>query len=290
MNFRADFRKNIIGLLKQTGAAFDSNADTAKLCMQYLQIYDRLFIPQGIYKVEFSKELKNRMNTYSMGIINAIADIKSKLEKGCGISGYFSKSIRKAQNPDILLRNWNIYHAHIDAPLPKDRKYVVRSNQLLFFTYKGNVVYFIDILPHPKGNTWFNKKLIEVIYDNWPNLLEITDFTDVSPNLTDEEITKAMKRMYTLIKVRDRVVAPTAGGVASSGDNLIAVRQTQYYFNKLKEWEIWLIENEQLIVSGFEKQENKKITEPLDIELIIEDGFFVAYDRRCQMKIKMFAL
>jgi len=44
------------------------------------------------------------------------------------------------------------------------------------------------------------------------------------------------------------------------------------------------------IVSGFEKQENKKITEPLDFELIIEDGFFVAYDKCCQMKIKMFAL
>ena len=259
MDMKNDFRKIIIAELKRFRISFDESKDTAKLCIEYFQVFDKLFILQGKSKVEFSKELIDKLAGFDKDTVAAIDDIKSKLEAGQDISPYLSNDIRKAQKADMLLRNWNIYHAHVKMPLLNRKKKATRSENLLFFTHDRDTVYFIDVLPHPKGDEWFSTELLNIIYDNWKQLLRIAPgVTDFSPKMTDKEFTRGMASFCLLAKVRDCVVFPTNLGVASSGDSVMAVKKADNYLNSLTLLQDFLVESENDILMRIEKEIDKK--------------------------------
>ena len=262
MNFFDDFREIVINKLKSIGAGVNPKnvSNTNKLFLQYLQVLDKLFVPHQKLDVLFSQELMQKMVSFSKGTQNAIKDIKRRLEEGINILGYFSKDVCKSGVVDMLVRNWNIYHAHVDMPWNEAQKHVKRSNNLLFFTHKGCKVYFLDILPHPKGDEWPTKHFLEIIYDNWNDLLNIAPcVTSVKPSLSDKELYLARKRgVYVMVPVRDCVVFPPNLGIASSRDNNLAVRKLGHYMKNLKYWQKWLTEHENELLNELKVQTNKK--------------------------------
>ena len=68
----------------------------------------------------------------------------------------------------------------------------------------------------------------------------------------------------------------------------MAVRQAYSILNQLQRWEIDLKKNEEDIRNGIWDSMSISITEPLDYTLIVEDGFFVAYETHSKAKIKLF--
>ena len=81
---------------------------------------------------------------------------------------------------------------------------------------------------------------------------------------------------------------PTTMGVSSSGDSSYAVRVTFNIFNQLRQWEIHLKENEEAYKKEIINTMSMRIDKELDYKLIIEEGYFVAYEIHTQAKIKLF--
>lgn len=196
-----------------------------------------------------------------------------------------SKDIRtiSTKKSDFLLKNWNIYHLHLEKSL-KWKPY--QNSNLLFFQPKDTVVHLIDVKPHPKGNGWFARELLEIVYDNWPDLLIYRDGVKVE-SIPDDEIYDITKREIVFLSFKNGCLFPTNLGVATSGDSNMAVREADRVFDNLTIWEKELQDREdelrEMIV-----QNSFLVPPKLYFRLEIENGYFIAYEPFCGVKIKMF--
>ena len=290
MDFIADLRKIVIENLKALRASCDETLDTQRLCMQYLETVNRFFPPRRKYKVLISKELEGKISGLPDESIRVLSELKVRFENGVSVAQYFSDYIRQPKKADKLLKYWRIWHAHIDEAVGENRR-SKRSKLLLIFTCDAECIYFIDVIEHPKGNSWFQRAWLETIHDNWPELLNVYNgATDIVPkSLSDAEARRIMNRNYLFfIKVRDVVVVPNTLGVATDGTSADAIRETDYIVMNLKEWENHLMENEKTIQKQIEEQLGIVMPHPLDYELIIENDKWVAYEKSTKTKIEMF--
>lgn len=168
--------------------------------LEFLRWY-RLQIPKIPRKVFISKELgqSKKFKKHKKVIMR----LKKKFENGEDVMPFTSnrkKPTFKNHNPnnDYLLNDWNIHHFHLKTRLSKNNK-IKRSNDLLFcfIDENNNNVYFLNIYPHfneDKSNNWSNKDLLEIIDNNWGDVLE-ADSIETVPDiiLSDKEI-REMRR------------------------------------------------------------------------------------------------
>lgn len=177
---------------------------------------------------------------------------------------------------DFELKNWGIYHAHLDDKA--DGKYSNNPNSdLLFFQAKGRVVHLIDIKRHPRGSGWFDPELLEIIYRNWPWLLLSMHGIELLNPVPDEymhELSKSVNVMYTL--KNGLVVMPSSMGVATSGDSVEAVRQTDFLFNRIKQVEKTLVQDEEQIRDDYKSKTGIILGEKVIFKLDIDDHYFIA--------------
>jgi len=295
MDLVSDFRDLIISSLKELKASskelspnYKADDDVFDLTLKYFQLCDKLFIPQKKFNVLFSKELSSKLSCIPDSSHKAILDIKNRLDAGTDIVGYLSRSVRSADSPAMMVRNWNLHHAHIKEPIIEGQRKAKSSDILLFFTYDDATVYFLDVLPHPSGDNWFSTALLEIIYDNgWKHLLNIQPrLSNPKPKLTDAMINQRMKNTVVFIEVRGCVVMPFDGGVASSGDNNMAVKRAGYFVSNLKKWKTW---HEQVIADYQWTEElirnyehfSKEVKEFEDIRLTHFDwDYFYIFDNQ----------
>lgn len=288
MNFKYDLAQILKEELMQSGINIPADWDDYHICMNYLQISHRWFNSSVPYRVIYSKELMEKLPLLTKTERDALRDIEERL--GCckSLTSYMSRDISKTEikKSDFLLKNWDIYHLHLEQLLPPKIRYTLPN--LLFFQPKGSVVHFIDIKPHPKGATWFDRDLLEIIYKNWPWLLKYLKGLKPTQSISDNQIHDALKHCVTFLEFHGGVLMPTNIGVASSGDSSMAVRETDRIFNSLKKSEEYLKNNEEEIKNHISNELGINIGFPLDYELIIENGFFVAYEKTTKLKQKLF--
>lgn len=287
-----DFFHDLAKISKQE--LLDSNIkvpidwDDYDMVLNYLEMSKRWFDCSIPYKVVYSKELLQKLPLLTFAEQTAIKDIEKCLSECKPITDYMSKLIRKTEmnKSDFFLKNWDIYHLHLEKITAIKTRFTMPN--LLFFQQKGNIVHFIDVRKHPTGSEWFVKDLLEIVYNNWPWLFIYLKGVKPTINIPDAEIHELTKNVVTIIDFHDGALMPTTAGVTSSGHSSMSVRKADRYFNGLKESEKWLIENENALRKSIYKQLKIKITEPLDYELIIENRWFVAYEKKYKVKIKLF--
>lgn len=287
-----DLQHDLAKIAKQdlinAGMTIPTDWDDYAICINYLEIHQRWFDSSIPYRVVYSKELLKKLTSLTQEEKLALQDIEKCLNKCKPLTLYMSKGIRETniKKSDFLLKNWNIYHLHLEKLTPS-KNYYTKPN-LLFFQPKGNVVHFIDIRPHPKGSEWFNRDLLEIIYSNWPWLL--TFLKEVKPlqSIPDDQIHSITKNMNIIIDFHGGALSPSNLGVASSGNSIKAVMETNRIFNALKKNEDYLRENEDVIKQELENDIGITVDNSLDYELIVEDNYFVAYEKTYHVKIKLF--
>ena len=289
MDFQHDLAEISKELMHNAGVAVLPDWDDCYVCIKYLELQHRWFDSSIPYGVVYSKELLEKLSTLSLDEQNAIHDIVHRLKNSITIIPYMSKGLKnpKIHKSDFLLKNWDIYHLHLEKATPG--KPFTKPN-LLFFQRKGQMVHLIDVRKHPNGSDWFIRDLLETVYDNWPWLLHYFPGYTPTEAIEDHKVHNALKCMVVPIPFRNGMLMPTTLGVASSGDSSMAVRQAYSILNQLQYWEIDLKKNEENIRKGIWDSMSVSITEPLDYTLIIEDGFFVAYETHSNAKIKLFKL
>ncbi|MEL0602832.1 hypothetical protein [Pseudoalteromonas undina] len=199
--------------------------DIKNILLHFFTVKSRL-IPVVTWNVHISDRLRDR---------EEIQDIVYKLENGQNVNSLLSNKVRKlnqAKNSDQLRSEWGIYHLHFVES---------RSQELLFIYFSGNDAYLIDILGHenPDGTivTWTNTDLIQVLHDNWPQVIEASIFQKNSrvPILTTgQRRTLRKNSANTTVVVSDGTeYLPLAGGFSSSKHPTSAVIQADYLLNEV---------------------------------------------------------
>lgn len=289
MNFEHDLAEISRELMRDAGINVSPEWDDCYACIKYLELHHRWFDSSIPYKVVYSKELQKKLPTLSIDDQQAIADIVYCLENCVTITPYMSKALKHTaiRRSDFFLKNWDIYHLHLEKAIPG--KPFTKSN-LLFFQRKGQVVHLIDVRNHPKGSGWFVRDLLEIVYDNWPWLLRYIPKCIPVENIGEQNIHNALKNAIIFVPFRQGMLMPTTLGVASSGDSIMAVKQAYSILNRLRDWENELKANEDEIQKSIWNELSVQVTEPLDYELITENGYFVAYEIHSNAKIKLFEI
>lgn len=287
MDFRHDLAVMATGFLNQAGIKVPEEWDDYHICMKYLEIHQRWFDSSVPYDVLYSKELIAKMPTLTLSEQQAIQEIDRRLKNCEPLTPYMSRDIRKVsvKKSDFLLKNWNIYHLHLER---SDQGETYKSSNLLFFQPKGSTVHFIDVKPHPKGAGWFDRELLEIVFDNWPNLLNYMQDLKPVGTVSDDKMHELLKRTVAIIEFRGGALFPTNLGVASSGDSNLAVREAGRLFNHLKLFEIELAKREDEIRQEILDSMQIDIKDTLDYDLIVEEGYFVAYEKHSLAKIRLF--
>lgn len=288
MNFQHDLAKMTRQNLENAGITVPTDWDDYHTCMNYLEIHQRCFDSSIPYIVVCSKELLKKLPFLTRDEKMALQDIEKRLENCLTLTPYMSKKIRATniKNSDFLLKNWDIYHLHLEKLEPPKSRYT--KPNLLFFQTKGQVVHLIDVKPHPKGSQWFDRDLLEIIYSNWPWLLTFLNGIKPAESIPDDQVHNMTKRCALIIDFHGRALIPSNIGVATSGNSIKAVQEADRIFNSLKKSEEYLNANEENIRQRIKKDIGINIVNHLDYELIIEDNFFVAYEKISHAKIKLF--
>lgn len=287
MDFQHDLAEISRQLMCDAGITVSPDWDDCYACIKYLELHQRWFDSSIPYEVVYSKELQKKLPTLSADEQEALADIVHRLKNQITITPYMSKGIKNAEirKSDFLLKNWDIYHLHLEKTI--SGKPFTNPN-LLFFQRKGQMIHLIDIRKHPKGSEWFVRELLEIVYDNWPWLLHYFPGYTPMESIEDCDVHDALKSMVVPIPFRNGMLMPTTLGVASSGDSGMAVKQVYSILNRLQCWEIELKNNEEDIRKGIFESMGIQVAAPLDYVLIVEDGFFVAYETHSNAKIRLF--
>lgn len=289
MDLRHDLARILKQQLSDDGVKVPDEWDDHHICVSYLEINQRFFNSNIPYKVVYSQELLRKIPNLTRAEQDAIKDIENSLTHCKPLTEYMSKLIRKTdmKKSDFLLKNWNIYHVHLEKLSLMKINYTMPN--LLFFQPQGQVVHFIDVKPHPRGATWFDRDLLEIIYSNWPWLLQF--LRDVKPQATipDEKVHDCNKHMVAIIDFHGGALMPTTFGVATSGNSSKAVMETNRIFRKLRECEIYLKEHEEEIRTRIYTETGQNIIGALDYELNLENEFFVACEKSSNFRINLFA-
>ncbi|MDC5721927.1 hypothetical protein [Vibrio europaeus] len=165
-----------------------------------------------------------------------ITDIVNHLSGGNDVNSLLSHRVRKLNQSkfaDLLLSEWGIHHLHFEEH---------RSNELLFVYFNEDDAYLIDILQHEKADgsvvTWTNTDLVQVMHDNWPNVLRpfVHNTNSQSQELTTEERrTLRNKAVSTTVIVSDGTeYMPMGGGYSSSKHPINAIMQSDFLYLKVK--------------------------------------------------------
>lgn len=197
-------------------------------------------IPVRPRKVHFSEEFSCPSECKS-----ALNELISAIESGKNLLPYMSKQVIKPTKNDGLLNDWGIHHFHLNKDVEKDSIFIQRSDWLLLAFVNEEAVYFLNVYPHKKPYLWSHIKLVEIIYNNWPSLIEknrLEGVVGLTEKLDDESYSKLRKaNVSTFVELgENQVYALIGGGYASDGSSTEAVRTSDYWYNYIRRIELYI--------------------------------------------------
>ena len=292
MDFKKDLANISKKILKQKGIIVSNEWDDYHIVMNFLEIQRRwLFDFKVPCEIKVSEQLSGKISNLTPLELQSYNDIVNRMKSGQTLEPYMSRLIynTKIDKSDFLLKNWNIYHLHLEK-VGKNNKFEGKSSNLLFFQPKSNVLHLIDIKPHPRGCSWFDRELLEIIFDNWEYLLRYEKGMKPTISVSDKEIHEGLKSTVMIIDFHDGMLFPTNLGVASSGDSSWAVQFANRIFNRLRIAEEELRGNEEKIKLGIFNQTYTYPKHRLDYVLKIVNDDFYAYEYRLKKEVFLFSL
>ena len=161
-----------------------------------------------------------------------IAKLETAIRNGESLSPYMSRTTTATSYHDSLLDHWGIYHFHLGTELAEGGSFVRRTGEVLLCRVDDSNAYFIKAVPHGRNvpPPWYEKELIEIIHENWPESIRhalATGVTGLSPRLTDEEVAELRRKsnIVLLLEMSDGTVyvppgvGNTLGIVATDGSS-----------------------------------------------------------------------
>jgi hypothetical protein len=220
--------------------------------MRFLNAYNRRIPAIGPKSIHESREL-----TIPAEFTEDYQALVHQIEAGADLKPYLSRDILKKKRPDRndgLLNSWGIQHFHFRAE---------GTDHLLFCVITGSDVFAIQAMPHNADHLWVNTLLIQIVHDNWPELIARAKQTLLKP-----EVFPAAKRHslrgynanFPITVADGTVYLPPAGGTMASGDSAEDRWNCDKIFAELKGWQETITQNATAIRTGLNIPVSKKLT------------------------------
>lgn len=172
---------------------------------------------------------------------------------------------------DLMLYDWNIYHFHLsnekELSGSSEEVYFYQRTGALLFVYNkinDNNAYFLDI---SKKHIFSNQNLLDIINNNWPDLLNEYIMQGISKAriLTDQE--KAVLRKNHLMSfyaIGENIILPPGGGFTCAGTSLSCRITTDRIIKKIQDDEFYCKQKQKQYVP-------KQVPEFIDFKLYLHD-------------------
>lgn len=239
-------------------------------------------------KVYYSKEFLC-VDECRHGLVKLIADIES----GKNLLPYMSKQVIKPKKNDGLLNDWNIHHFHLNIEYEENTIFIKRSDWLLLAFVNEEAVYCINVYPHKKPYLWSHIKLIEIIYNNWPDLIEKNRLRGVSA-LSEKKDDKSYSMLRkanatTFIELgENNVYGLIGGGYSSDGSSIEAVMTSDYWYNYIRKIEIYILDEYQSFKSQMLPFDSYSMEKRLEIKLLtITDEELILLEKQRSIIVKV---
>ena len=204
--------------------------DDHQLLITYYTIKKRL-IPQCSRQVHYANNF-----VCPFQLQNGLDLLKDKFERGIDVRPHLSKTIERIDKEDKLLYSWNIHHFHLGEAVTSDG-FIQRTGDVLFAIFTPNDVYFLCIMRH---DNWSNIELVQIIHDNWPQLISNFKVEGEFAIKFDSQDIKELRKagLNVGITMRDGTsYLPMGMGFALTGQSAQAVMDSNHEFHRIKRLE-----------------------------------------------------
>ena len=236
----ADFKNDWVGYLRTTGLPacglkYKDSRPPEENTMRFLNAYNRRIPAVKPRMVHESREL-SVPSKYEHDYKGLVALIKA----GGDLRPYLSRDILKKKRPDKndpLLNSWGIQHLHFR---------VEGTDQLLFCVIAESDVFLIQTLPHDAEYLWVNTQLVQILHDNWPELILRAKHDGLRPeaiSATKRHSLRSCNANFAVTVADGTVYLPLAGGIMASGDSQEDQVNCGKIFAELKHWQEIIVEN-----------------------------------------------
>lgn len=238
MDLHGDLRELVKEQLREAGYLPKESQD-AGLLYGIWREHQMRFVPQMSHAVKLSKELivNPHFETYR-SVVDEIANV---LKVGGDVRPYMSSRLMKfsKHGRDHLQLHWGLIHFHLNSIATIGGNGLVdRSDHLLFVRVKDGVAYFVNIASHAQEDIFEDKRLLEIVDRNWPDLhVHVKGLTGYRETLTPGQI-KHLRRSNTthLEWVNGRMVMPVFGPTAAGipGDAIMHFGKMQRDLDRIQ--------------------------------------------------------
>lgn len=270
MNFLDNLREILTQEIFLLGYSVEAGSDLYTIAIQYFDLKRR--IPPNLkWTVKQSKNLA--IKPLSRSIRSGLDKFIKQAETGKNLKPYLSIQIDNPNYRDLMFYDWGIFHFHLGTkPHRKYKGFIERTDDLLFSVadFSTASMYLIDIHPHKRGFT--NKRLLEKIEDNWPQILDPYTLSRVKHlihNVSSDDISDLRKSYINPIiqTSSGRTLRPMGGGVTTTGSSRENKIRANRAIERARELEKKLEEQKLFIESKFKAKHNKN-WEDLTFKLI----------------------
>lgn len=232
VDLQEEIRIKVLGFLNTHGFQCSEETDYTKVLLTLFDL-NRKWIPSKRRTVVYSKELKDKIkNSLSNDIVDLIRFFEAKFSEGENINNHLSRNIFLSEKYDKLLNQWNVHHLHLCKDEAKS-DFEMRSNRsdmYLLLLVDSEKVYFLDCIPHLKGDEFADLNFIEIVFNN--------KWLDVVPLIKMDHVVNlefAVRNKEDIYKFWEHNINVTAfefeneyysvgNGVTLLGNNLLDVR------------------------------------------------------------------
>ena len=213
------------------------------------------------------------------------------ITKGKNLLPFMTKSVTDLRREDMLLYDWGIYHLHISNEKEDNSVFMKRSNYLLMVYLREKDIYFLDIVSHtsPTAKLWADKRYLEIIQDNWPDLLSpyiVKNCIPAQP-IGDKETYQLRKAGVTTLLQwdKDSSIFSPGGGYASDNTSTRAVRSRDYWLDRISDLErVWVEHFGKDVLKAIQEAPSCEDIDYIDIKMIgCSDSEFWFVERQTQL-------
>ena len=144
---------------------------------------------------------------------------------GADLRPYQSTGLDQANRSDGMLYDFGIQHFHTSVePHPTRPRYRQRTDPLLFAVVTPTDLYCLGFFKH---GSWSEQALLDLVYENWPELLEryaVKDAIALRHSYTSDDLARLRKAQINTPTQRPdgTIHFSPGGGVTTSGTSLLA--------------------------------------------------------------------
>lgn len=154
-----------------------------------------------------------------LSVIKGLQILINKMSTGVNINSYQSNRLHGIDFHDNFLNDFGFHHFHLGEKFDtgKNKKFIVRTGHVLIAKVDDNCIYVVGIFMHKKGEKGYiftDEKLLQTLYDNWPETLDDCIVSNVTGNkLSPVDRYNLRSNGYNaFIQLKNNIVISSPGG------------------------------------------------------------------------------